>query len=75
MNQISTRVSLRAAINANCQSCVYDRAESGSWRKQVENCTITACSLHPVRPLTLQGKAADKEKAQSVIKAKEHING
>lgn len=49
--------SLRAAINANCKDCTYDPTESGTWRKQVENCAIFACSLHPVRPMTTNTKS------------------
>lgn len=63
MSKNKHTLSLRAAINANCKDCIYDGAESGSWRKQVENCTITACSLHPVRPKTIKGKRLGKEKA------------
>ncbi len=61
MNKKKPTRSLRGAINANCRSCIYDSAESGSWRKQVENCAILACSIHPVRPRSIKGKAGNKE--------------
>lgn len=36
--------SLRAAVNAKCQDCC-------NWqRKEIENCLITTCPLHPYRP-------------------------
>jgi hypothetical protein len=49
------RASLRGCIDANCKDCIYDPSESGSWRKQVQNCTVTGCSLFPVRPQTIGG--------------------
>lgn len=49
--------SLRGAINANCRDCCFDQAESGTWRKQVENCAILTCSLHHVRPMTINTKS------------------
>lgn len=45
--------SLRAAITAKCKSCIYDELSSGTWRKQVEDCTSEkSCPLWPVRPKT-----------------------
>ncbi len=41
---------LRAKIDANCIDCTYDPKDKGSWRKQVQNCTIFTCPLHSVRP-------------------------
>jgi hypothetical protein len=41
---------LRQAINQKCRDCIYDPQVKGSWRAQVETCTITECSLHPYRP-------------------------
>ncbi|MBV1899838.1 MULTISPECIES: hypothetical protein [Cycloclasticus] len=50
MSSTTKRISLRASINAHCKDCLYDPKEKGTWRKQVERCTITQCHLHPVRP-------------------------
>lgn len=47
--------SLRGCINANCKDCIYDPAESGTWRQQVENCPILTCSLYLVRPKATGG--------------------
>jgi hypothetical protein len=45
--------SLKQAISQKCKDCTYDPAEKGSWREQVEACTVTSCALHPVRPMTV----------------------
>ena len=46
------RKSLRAAINAKCKECIYDPHAAGTWRQQVTLCSVTGCSLFPVRPKT-----------------------
>jgi len=43
-------VGMRQAINEKCRDCIYDPQAGGTWRQQVEACTITECSLHPYRP-------------------------
>ncbi len=42
---------LRKAINDKCKACTYDDLDVGTWRHQVEDCTVTMCPLHPVRPV------------------------
>jgi len=42
--------SLRKAIDNKCKDCVYDPANKGTWRQQVEACDIESCPLWPVRP-------------------------
>jgi len=54
---------LRGRIDAKCVECIYDPYQEGTWRLQVEKCTSPACPLFPVRPLTMKGKTAGKEKA------------
>lgn len=45
--------SLRAAINAKCKSCVYDKAALGTWRQQVQLCScVKSCALWPHRPVS-----------------------
>lgn len=46
------RMSMRAAINAKCKSCIYDPFAKGlgSWREQVADCCSSNCPLHPIRP-------------------------
>jgi len=42
---------LRAAVNAFCKACLYDKnAGYGSWRQQVSNCRSFSCPLFNVRP-------------------------
>ena len=43
--------SLRNSIDHHCKDCLYDPRESGTWRKQVQNCTMPECHLYPVRPI------------------------
>ena len=50
-----SRPSLRAAVNAMCKSCLYDPGNgNGAWREQVQGCSSSNCSLHPVRPLPVK---------------------
>ena len=42
--------SLKKAISAHCKNCTYDPCAGGTWREQVEGCTVTSCALWEVRP-------------------------
>ena len=44
------KLTRQQAINAMCKGCIYDPADAGTWRQQVEACKVTACPLHPYRP-------------------------
>ena len=56
------RPSLRAAINAMCKSCLYDPGNgNGAWREQVQGCSSSNCSLHPVRPLPVKARKSGKD--------------
>lgn len=46
---------LRFRVNMACKDCIYDPEGSGTWRKQVENCTVTVCPLYSVRPVSQGG--------------------
>ncbi|GGD61780.1 hypothetical protein [Croceicoccus mobilis] len=48
---MADRISLRAAINAHCKSCSYDKEEPGGWRQQVQDCGVPRCALYAVRPV------------------------
>ncbi len=49
--------SMRGAINAMCKRCLYDPIGGrGSWRQQVEACTVTDCPLYPLRPTSRGSK-------------------
>lgn len=45
--------SLKKAIADKCKDCTYDNQVQGTWREQVELCTISVCALWPVRPVTV----------------------
>lgn len=50
-NAITTKPSLRSAINAKCRECIYcPLTGTGSWRQQVAACTSINCALFDVRP-------------------------
>lgn len=40
---------LRARVDAHCVSCTYDDVAPGTWRQQVERCTVKVCPLFDVR--------------------------
>ena len=46
--------SLKKCIEQKCKDCSYDSQQSGSWRQQVENCTVQSCALWEVRPITME---------------------
>lgn len=48
--------SLRKAIDMKCKDCIYDDQSPGTWRIQVEECTITDCPLYNVRPKSKREK-------------------
>jgi hypothetical protein len=45
--------SLKKCIEQKCKDCTYDHAAPGTWREQTELCTVRACALWPVRPMTV----------------------
>jgi len=45
--------SLKKAIEEKCKDCTYDQCAPGTWREQVELCTVKACPLWQVRPKTV----------------------
>jgi hypothetical protein len=56
--------SYKTCVDNYCKECIYDETQSGTWRKQVEECTHTKCPLYEVRPRTLKnskGKLKVKE--------------
>jgi hypothetical protein len=51
MTEIKKRKGLRKSINDKCKECCYHPDNGGgSWRQQVEACTVTSCALWEVRP-------------------------
>lgn len=61
-------ISLRKAINDNCKECTYDDAEPGTWRQQVENCTVTSCKLWPVRPISTTNRQQKRGKQPEALR-------
>lgn len=58
--------SLRKSIDAYCRSCIVDpKSGLGTWRKQVELCTVTLCPLYAVRPKT-KGRSDQKTAKQPI---------
>ena len=45
-------MSLRAAVNAMCRSCVYDPLDYGTCAQQIACCTNRTCELYSKRPIT-----------------------
>ena len=45
--------SLKKAIEQKCKDCTYDTAAPGTWREQVEGCTVKRCALWEVRPVSV----------------------
>lgn len=56
--QTGKRISLRKSIDLKCKDCVYDHTEPGTWRQQIEHCTVTLCPLWEVR--TKSSSSAEK---------------
>ena len=48
---------MRPIIDMMCKQCIYDPNDKGSWRDQVQRCTMPECSLYDVRPLPGGGHA------------------
>ena len=46
---------LYRAVDLNCKNCIYDPLAGGTWREQVERCTVKTCAMFFFRP-TSSGK-------------------
>ena len=53
--------SLKKCIQEHCKNCTYDPSAPGTWREQVENCTVKSCSLWTVRPMTMSTINANRK--------------
>jgi hypothetical protein len=57
---------LRALINAKCKQCIYDPTNGGgTWREQVQACTVQSCPLFEVRPKSNPRAKLPKEDEQA----------
>jgi hypothetical protein len=54
-------MSLRKAIDAKCKECIYDPYSSGTWRKQVSECTSNNCPLYLFRPKPIKTSSRDRK--------------
>ena len=45
-------VSWRSAVNEKCKDCIYDEYGEGTWKAQVEACSMPDCALYAIRPVT-----------------------
>jgi len=45
----ASKPGLRGTVDATCIRCTYDSRKKGTWRKQVEGCTMNCCQLYTVR--------------------------
>lgn len=68
--------SLKKCIENHCKNCTYDSAQQGSWRHQVEQCTVKSCALWEVRPITMETMLARrKEKGGNAINLDALVDG
>ena len=68
--------SLKKCIENFCKGCTYDSSQAGSWRNQVEACTVRSCELWEVRPVTMETMLARrKEKGGSEVNLDALIDG
>ena len=46
--------SLKKKLENFCKGCTYDSSQPGSWRHQVEQCSVKSCEWWDVRPVTME---------------------
>lgn len=54
---LSGSTGLRPRVNSNCVTCTYDECSPGTWRHQIESCTVKTCAFWPIRPRTCKSTA------------------
>lgn len=69
LDRLTKTNSLRNRINAKCCECIYDPVATGTWRKQIQDCTAYKCPLYPIRPTSNYSQEADNELDQEVSPA------
>jgi len=71
------KMSMRKAINEKCKDCIYDAANGGTWRQQVEACTMPDCPLFPYRPISTSNslqKTAKQPVPEGLRKYRERLS-
>ena len=46
----TSKAGFKGKVTAKCIECIYDECSTGSWRKQVTECTSKGCPLYEIRP-------------------------
>ena len=60
------RLSMRTAIDLKCKDCIFDPlGGGGTWRQQVEACTVTECPLWLLRTKSRPRRQPETEPAPS----------
>ncbi len=62
-------MSRKAAINAMCEGCIYNKGDKGTVRQQVAMCTSYSCPLFGCRPVPTVKKG--HEGTKTIIKTSE----
>ena len=57
---MESKRSMRSAINDFCRGCIYDSLAGGTWRQQVEACTMPDCALYQYRPVSARKSTVKK---------------
>ena len=65
--------SLKKCIQEHCKTCTYDPSAPGTWRDQVESCTVVSCALWPVRPMTMSTINANRRPRVGREEAEEEL--
>ena len=69
-------MNLRLSVDKFCKSCIYDPANAGAgtWRQQVEDCTVTKCELWVHRPKTIETRI-QTSKIKTELRTIRALNG
>jgi hypothetical protein len=50
----------QCAITEMCIGCNYDEKDKGTWRQQIESCTMKNCPLYGFRPKTIKTEQIER---------------
>ena len=67
--------SLKKCISQHCKNCTYDKESPGTWREQVEACSVLTCALWEVRPLSMTTINANRKSraAEETVDAEDEV--
>jgi hypothetical protein len=46
--------SYKKCVEDFCRGCGYDPKAAGTWREQIQTCSVKTCALWAVRPVSVQ---------------------